>query len=330
MYPPSVLAGILEFKQNHRFAYSLICYRIVAVDGAIKAMCNRLVIADLNESRTAKDLAEQCIKVLELICTREAGAVFEAGGLTCVLGFIRDNGSLIHKDTLHSAMSVVSRLCTKMEPHEDSLAECVECLSSLLSNKDDHHVADGALKCFASLADRFIRKNVDPVPLSTNGLTQELLNRLANAGNQNQSQDVAKSTATVSTTISLLSTLCRGSEAITHGLLRSNLAEAIESALQGDERCILDTMRLIDLLLVLLFEGRQALPKSSTPLGGGRLSVLRRLDSSGERTHRQLIDCIRSKDTDALIEAIGNAQFLLNLKPFLMVYLFCRNWRIQH
>ena len=89
----------------------------------------RLVIADLNESRTAKDLAEQCIKVLELICTREAGAVFEAGGLTCVLGFIRDNGSLIHKDTLHSAMSVVSRLCTKMEPHEDSLGECVECLS---------------------------------------------------------------------------------------------------------------------------------------------------------------------------------------------------------
>ena len=108
------------------------------------------------------------------------------------------------------------------------------------------------------------------------------------------------------------------------------MAEAIESALQGDERCILDTMRLIDLLLVLLFEGRQALPKSSTPLGGGRLSVLRRLDSSGERTHRQLIDCIRSKDTDALIEAIGNAQFLHILKPFLMIYLFCRNWRIQH
>jgi hypothetical protein len=34
------------------------------------------------------------------------------------------------------------------------------------------------------------------------------------------------------------------------------LAEAIESALQGDERCTLDTMRLIDLLLVLLFEGK--------------------------------------------------------------------------
>jgi E3 ubiquitin-protein ligase HECTD1 len=36
--------------------------RIVAVDGAIKAMCNRLVVADVS-NRTSKDLAEQCIKV---------------------------------------------------------------------------------------------------------------------------------------------------------------------------------------------------------------------------------------------------------------------------
>jgi E3 ubiquitin-protein ligase HECTD1 len=60
-----------------------------------------------------------------------------------------------------------------------------------------------------------------------------------------------KSSASVSTTISLLSTLCRGSESITHDLLRSNLPEAIESALQGDERCILDTMRLVDLVTEL-------------------------------------------------------------------------------
>ena len=36
--------------------------RIVAVDGAIKALCNRLVVAEMS-SRTSKDLAEQCIKV---------------------------------------------------------------------------------------------------------------------------------------------------------------------------------------------------------------------------------------------------------------------------
>jgi len=72
---------------------------------------------------------------------------------------------------------------------------------------------------------------------------------------------------------------------------------------------VLDTTRLVDLLLVLLFEGRKALPKSGAmPVGGpsGHMAGLRRLDSAGERSHRQLIDCIRSKDTDALIDAIDN------------------------
>ncbi len=66
-------------------------------------------------------------------------------------------------------------------------------------------------------------------------------------------------------------------------------------------------MRLVDLLLVLLFEGRTALPKSGV-MGSscGRIPGLRRMDSAGERSHRQLIDCIRSKDTDALIDAIDN------------------------
>lgn len=76
---------------------------------------------------------------------------------------------------------------------------------------------------------------------------------------------------------------------------------------QGDERCILDTMRLIDLLLVLLFEGRAALPKSASAASAGAAAAaagaasgrvtaaLRRMDSAGEKTHRQLIDCIRSK-----------------------------------
>ena len=36
--------------------------RIVAVEGAVKALCNRLVLVDM-ASRTSKDLAEQCIKV---------------------------------------------------------------------------------------------------------------------------------------------------------------------------------------------------------------------------------------------------------------------------
>lgn len=121
--------------------------------------------------------------------------------------------------------------------------------------------------------------------------------------------------------ISLLSTLCRGSPAVTHELLRSQLPDAIESALHGDDRCVLDTMRLVDLLLVLLVEGRKALPKCGVGGGGGtgvgsRFLGLRRMDSAGERSHRQLIDCIRHKDTDALIDAIDCGSKCLTILLF--------------
>ncbi|XP_076442551.1 E3 ubiquitin-protein ligase HECTD1-like isoform X4 [Babylonia areolata] len=290
--------------------------RIVAVEGAVKALCNRLVVAEMS-SHPSKDLAEQCIKVLELICTRESGAVFEAGGLNCVLTFIREHGWQVHRDTLHSAMTVVSRLCGKMEPQDPSLENCVESLSTLLQH-DDQFVADGALRCFASLADRFTRRSVDPAPLAKHGLIQELLCRLHKIGdggaNTSLSGTPSKPTLTteckanpsISTVISLLSTLCRGSPAVTHDLLRSKLPEAVESGLKGDERCCLDTMRLVDLLLVLLFEGRKALPKTGSTAITSRLPGLRRTDSTGDRSHRQLIDCIRSKDTDALIDAVDN------------------------
>lgn len=306
--------------------------RIVSIDGAIKAICNHLVVADLS-SRTSRDLAEQCIKVLELICTREAGAVFEGGGLNCVLTFIRDCGSQVHKDTLHSSMSVVSRLCTKVEPNTPCIQNCVESLSTLLQHEDTM-VSDGALKCFASVADRFTRKWVDPAPLAEYGLTTELLNRLRSVGgnahtsanaslpadainenvagaavttnaNKVKTSEASASPQSISTTISLLSTLCRGSPSITHDILRSQLADAIERALQGDERCVLDCMRFADLLLLLLFEGRQALNRgSSNPNQGQLVPRPRRNNTNTDRTHRQLIDCIRSKDSEALREAI--------------------------
>ncbi|XP_015172356.1 PREDICTED: E3 ubiquitin-protein ligase HECTD1 isoform X6 [Polistes dominula] len=306
--------------------------RVVAMEGAVKAICGRLSGAGLG-SRASRDLAEQCIKVLELVCAREAGAVFEAGGLPCALCFIREHGARVHRDTLHSAMAVVTRLCGKVEPQDKTLPDCVEALSTLLRH-EDAHVADGALRCFASLADRFSRRGTDPAPLACNGLVSELLYRLSNAagpgtsitGNPSNPKTPPlpaatttaptpepKSCASVSTIISLLSTLCRGSPSITHDLLRSELPDAIEKALKGDERCALDSMRLVDLLLVLLFEGRSALGRGTTGGSSGPLLPrLRRLDSAGEKSHRQLIDCIRSKDTDALIEAIDSGGIEVN------------------
>lgn len=72
------------------------------------------------------------------MCTREAGAIYDAGGLTCILSFIRDYGFKIHKDTLHSAMSVVARLCAKMEPNDPTLENCVDSLSILLQAEDTY------------------------------------------------------------------------------------------------------------------------------------------------------------------------------------------------
>lgn len=72
------------------------------------------------------------------MCTREANAIYEAGGLNCMLTFIREHGTQIHKDTLHSAMSVVARLCSKMEPTDETLETCMDSLSKLLQHEDTY------------------------------------------------------------------------------------------------------------------------------------------------------------------------------------------------
>lgn len=94
-------------------------------------------------------------------------------------------------------------------------------------------VSDGALRCFASLADRFTRRGVDPAPLAKHGLTEELLSRMAAAGGNvsgssssckpgrpstgaTPSAADSKLSNQVSTIVSLLSTLCRGSPLVTH------------------------------------------------------------------------------------------------------------------
>lgn len=324
--------------------------RIVAVDGTLRAICNRLLVIEV-DNKTSIDLAEQCIKSLELICARESAAVFEAGGLSCFLPFILEHGRIIHKDTLHSAMSVVTRLCGKMEPSDPSLDFCVETLSELLKH-EDNFVADGALRCFASLSDRFTRKNVDPAPLAKYGLVDELIRKLGDSvmfnntnkwsqqsnltNNLNQSHDSNQlnnsagnnsqraAIVSISTLTGLVSTLCRNSSIITKEILESNILDSIEKALYGDERCVLDTMRFLDLLLTLIFEGRDALPKtgsrattsmpSSTNISNtdSKGKASKRSDQSNEKFYRQLIEWIRIKDTESLIEALETNPVDLN------------------
>ena len=50
------------------------------------------------------------MKLLEHVCQRETMAVYDAGGVHAMLNLVRQHGHNVHKDTIHSAMSVVTRL----------------------------------------------------------------------------------------------------------------------------------------------------------------------------------------------------------------------------
>ncbi|EFO28334.2 hypothetical protein LOAG_00153 [Loa loa] len=304
--------------------------RITQMDGAVKAICNRLAVAEMSD-RTSKDLAEQCVKLLEHVCQRETSAVYDAGGLQCMLTLVRQHGQCVHKDTIHSAMSVITRLCSKMEPNDSAMPECSASLGALLEH-DDPKVSECALRCFAALTDRFIRKFMDPVEMVRHGnLVEHLLNSLVpihptsvtctaslshmrNTNSVGSIDSVTSSLAFglnrpasfISVVISLLSNLCRGSAIVTEQVVSSPvLFCALKTVLTSkDERCIMDALRFCDLLMVLLCEGRSALPKSM----GSTVTSRNEPGPNFDRSHRHLIDAIRQRDTDALIDAIESGQ----------------------
>jgi E3 ubiquitin-protein ligase HECTD1 len=277
--------------------------RIVTVDGSLKAIIHRMEVANMSE-KSSRDFAEQCVKMLELICSRESEKVFEAGGLLAVLNIMCVHGAVLHKDTLRSCMTVVSRLVGRLEPSDASLPTCVASLSKLLQH-DDSQMSDGALRCFINLVDRFIRKGQDPAPVTEQGLTHELIARLMKLNTITLTPQSSlsggtperPSTSSTSNVINLLSSLCRGSASFTHSLLRmADLLNALECAMKSDERTTLDLMRFIDLLLLLIVEGRECLPK-------GHVLSYRRMESNpGDMSHRHVIELVRSGNVEEFIE----------------------------
>ena len=170
-----------------------------------------------------------------MVSSRDAYAVFESGGLVATLLFVRDNGMSIHRDTLHSAMNVVSRQCGRVEPTDKKMAVYVESLSTLLRH-DDGQVKESSLRCIATLADGFMRRGLDPAPIADGGLVDDLIQRLTaarvdasgstgTAGDRASGSHAAAAVATtvtesgrssVTLSISLLSILCRGSPPVSH------------------------------------------------------------------------------------------------------------------
>ena len=130
--------------------------KITAHPSVIRSMCNCLQAVDVDE-RASKDLGEQIIKVFERLCSRETSSIYERDGLRYVIDFINRCYVAIHKDSLQSALNVVVKLIGKLDPQNSpTLDQTIESLSNLLLHGDTF-ISDNALRCFATLADRFVR-----------------------------------------------------------------------------------------------------------------------------------------------------------------------------
>ncbi|PAA64293.1 hypothetical protein BOX15_Mlig030343g1 [Macrostomum lignano] len=292
--------------------------RIVQVDGAVKAICTRLLVADMSDY-CSKELAQQCIKIIEGICQREHAAVYEAGGLQCLLAFVKAHGAQCHLDVTHSAMNAATRLCTRVEPSDDSLPTSVDCLQYLLEHQDSG-VVDITLRCLATLVDRFAKRHADPAPLAPEGVLSMLLKQLRRRSERNFTAVTA-----------VLTSLCKASPEVAQALLLRqdlDLPDALIEALKlsassgGEDRIALESLRLSELLMTLVFEGRPALVQlSGSSVVAAALGGLRGASGGGagggasgsaERPHRQLIDAIRSKDTETVVDAIESGAFDVN------------------
>lgn len=194
--PPNVIEATLRAVTFYLDVSADCIRRVVSVDGALAAMCQRLEVATVDE-HTTLDVAIQCIKVffhacwgsrqvLELVCTRESGAVLAAGGLRCCLTFLSLKASEhVFKDVIKSAMVIVSKCCrcprhgpclttSRIEPDDAFMSACIAQLAVLMHHSE-RIIAVGSLRSFAQLADKFHRKHIDPQPLVTPTLVAELL-----------------------------------------------------------------------------------------------------------------------------------------------------------
>lgn len=126
---------------------------------------------------------------------------------------------------MHSAMSVITRLCSKVEPEDANLDKCCCDLGALLSHEDPK-ISECALRCFAALADRFVRKSLDPITIAgSSNLVEHLLDSListkSSTNKANEEKSITNRTpAFISIVLLLLSNLCRGSAAVTDQVIR--------------------------------------------------------------------------------------------------------------
>ena len=241
-------------------------------------------------------MAEQSVKVLELLCKREAKAVFEADGLQCILGFVKTNASTMHQDALQSALSVASMLCGRLKPDHSGLSECLASLTAFLEHRD-LVVVDPALESLGQLVDMFMRSGADLTRLNEFGLINALLQMLTQ--HEDSEHDEQDSSYRMAHVVSLLLSLARGSHELASEILDSNVVGALQSALQvenQEEKTVLALLGLVDVVVTLVFRGFDGLKPLCT-------HDIERV-SSGPGKDLGAIDAIRNDNIDMLIEAV--------------------------
>jgi E3 ubiquitin-protein ligase HECTD1 len=245
-----------------------------------------------------REIAEQAIKVLELLCRREAKSVFDADGLECLLTFVKANASSMHKDTLHSSLSVASMLCGRLQPEHPSLPSCIMSLTAFLEHKDTV-IIDHALESLGLITDILKRSNADLGQLNVGGLIPGLLRLLSRALNEELENKEWEGHVRVAR---LLVRLCRGCEVLAKEMLLQGALEAVESVLSRCEAPdgVAGALRLVDTLVVLVWQGYEALATMPNCDDGA---------DSGGRGHGQdlgAIEAIRNGNLANLEAALDN------------------------
>jgi len=122
-------------------------------------------------------------------------------------------------------------------------------------------VADGAPGCFASLVDHFTRRGIDTGSLAEHGLVSTLLQRLSNAAGQ--------AACCIITQVTPQASYATATSNPTSDAYNANTAGSTSSSVSTVISLPSTLCRLVDLLLVLLFEECKALPRN----GGNLVSA---------------------------------------------------------
>ena len=235
---------------------------------------------------------------MELLCRREAKAVFDADGLECLLTFVKANASSMHKDTLHSSLSVASMLCGRLQADHSSLSSCITSLTAFLEHKDTV-IIDHALESLGLITDILKRANADLGQLNVGGLIPGLLKLLSRALNDELENKEWEGHVRVAR---LLVRLCRGCEVLANEVVTQGALEAVESVLTRCEapEGVGGALRLVDTLVVLVWQGHEALSSLPGLEDGGESS------SRGHGQDLGAIEAIRNGNLANLEAALDN------------------------